>query len=607
MSNVLLARAYGRSIQSQIQELLSSKDPGDIERLVHSINSQIEATRLVARKVLNATSQVVVSPAQAEEMRTLTLPLELIQSVGYSFSEDIGQIARELEKEFTQLKKDYDLWEKAKATLEEDLNNLQFCENIRFCGPPIPPILFPGINIPAPNKLSHDPNDLIGPSGYSAQGFIRPAGVWPYMIDFENVGSTSAQTVTVTQQLDMGLDWSTFQLGSFGFGTVDVAVPSGLTQYKTTVSYHNSEGTDLNVIVALDFNVDTGLLTASFTSIDPNTGLAPDGVFDGFLYPEDGSGNGEGFVDYSIQPRSDLASGVTINQQASIIFDTNAAIDTPVAVNTIDADAPVTGIVLAPQSSRTPMFPVTWAGDDQAGAGLDSFTVYVSTDGGSLVPWLTDTVDTFGTFTGALGHAYGFAAVARDFVGNEQAVPADPQAIVRVGLSPTALDDAFAVRDGKTLSGSVMTNDLRGRLKLTAQLVAPPTQGGTFLLNANGSFKYTPPAGFTGQDFFTYKLVSSTGVESNVARVDLATYLGRLSQDQGQCVREEEGRGREHHGHADRRFDRQSDGPDHADLHGRPVDRPAGRRLHAGERNTVVRRRRENEDDYRHDHRRSTR
>ena len=165
---------------------------------------------------------------------------------------------------------------------------------------------------------SKDPNALIGPAGYGTQGFIQPTGNLPYTVDFENDGSVAAQDVTVTEQLDPNLDWSTFQLGSFGFGPVNVTVPAGLTQYQTTVAYQNTDGSALNVLVALDFNVQTGLLTVTFISLDPLTGQAPTGVFDGFLPPDnDSSGVGEGYVQYTIQPKAGLATGTTINAQAA--------------------------------------------------------------------------------------------------------------------------------------------------------------------------------------------------------------------------------------------------------------------------------------------------
>ena len=145
---------------------------------------------------------------------------------------------------------------------------------------------------PGPNGNTNtvnpqDPNALVGPAGYGTQGFIQPTGTLPYTVDFENDGSAAAQDVTVTEQLDPNLDWSTFQLGSFGFGPVNVTIPAGLTQYQTTVSYQNTDGSSLNVQVALDFNVATGLLTVTFISLDPLTGQAPTGVFDGFLYPDE--------------------------------------------------------------------------------------------------------------------------------------------------------------------------------------------------------------------------------------------------------------------------------------------------------------------------------
>jgi uncharacterized repeat protein (TIGR01451 family) len=187
-----------------------------------------------------------------------------------------------------------------------------------------------------------DPNNLIGPAGYGTQGFIQPSGTWAYTVDFENDGTAAAQDVTATEQLDTNLDWSTFQLGSFGFGSMDVTIPAGLTQYQTTVAYQNTDGSSLNVQVALDFNVQTGLLTVTFTSLDPATGQTPAGVFDGFLPPDNSSGIGEGFVQYTVQPNAGLATGDTINQQASVVFDTNTALATNVALSTIDATNPVT-------------------------------------------------------------------------------------------------------------------------------------------------------------------------------------------------------------------------------------------------------------------------
>jgi hypothetical protein len=286
--------------------------------------------------------------------------------------------------------------------------------------------------------LSSDPNGISGPSGYGAQGFIQPGGVLPYAVLFENepTASAPAQVVTVTEQLDPNLDWSTFQLGSFGFGSVNVTIPAGLTQYQTTIAYQNQDGTSLNVNVALNFNVQSGLLTVTFTSLDPATGEAPTGVFDGFLPPDDSSHIGEGYVQYTVQPKSGLTSGATITQQAAVVFDTNPAIQTNTVVNTIDTTPPTSSVNPLPPTETSPNFTVSWSGSDPNGPGIASYNIYVSDNGGAFTPWLTGTTATSATYSGQAGHSYSFYSVAVDPLNLPQPTPAAAQATTTVLLSP---------------------------------------------------------------------------------------------------------------------------------------------------------------------------
>ncbi len=191
---------------------------------------------------------------------------------------------------------------------------------------------------------SADPIALVGPSGYGTQQFIQPTGALPYTIDFENNGSATVQNVQITEQLDSNLDWSTFQLGSFGFGSEKINVPGGQTGYQTTVSYQNSDGSSLNVQVAMNFNVQTGQLTVSFTSLDPDTQEAPTAGLAGFLPTDNGSHVGEGFVQYTVEPKANLSTGTTINQKAAVVFDVDAPISTKTFTNTIDAVAPTSSV-----------------------------------------------------------------------------------------------------------------------------------------------------------------------------------------------------------------------------------------------------------------------
>ena len=295
---------------------------------------------------------------------------------------------------------------------------------------------------------SRDPNELSGPLGYGTPRFVAPVGVLPYFVSFENDGGIAAQTVSVTEQLDPNLDWSTFQLGDFGFGPIHVSVRAGLAQYQTSVSYQNSDGSPLNVQVALKFNVQTGRLTADFTSLDPTTGQAPRGVFDGFLLPDNATHVGEGYIEYSARPKAGLSTGTQIRGTASITFDQNSPIATDQvdphdpskgtdpskeAPVTIDSGAPSSQVLTLPAVQAGLGFPVSWNGtDDVGGSGIASYTIYVSDNKGAFTPWLVNTSTTSATYTGKSGHLYSFSSVATDNVGNVESTPLHAEATTTV-------------------------------------------------------------------------------------------------------------------------------------------------------------------------------
>ncbi len=89
---------------------------------------------------------------------------------------------------------------------------------------------------------------------------------------------------------------------------------------------------------------------------------------------------------------------------------------------------------------------------------------------------------------------------------------------------PVANNDTYATNEDTQLAPAAGTGvlandtDIDGNT-LTAVLVLGPTHG-TFVLNANGSFTYTPAANYNGPDSFTYKANDGTG-DSNVATVNI--------------------------------------------------------------------------------------
>lgn len=89
-------------------------------------------------------------------------------------------------------------------------------------------------------------------------------------------------------------------------------------------------------------------------------------------------------------------------------------------------------------------------------------------------------------------------------------------------MPPVAQDDNYTTNEGQTLNVAapgVLANDSdpNGQA-LTAVIDTNPTNG-TLTLNANGSFTYTPNAGFFGQDTFKYKARDTDNMLSNAATV----------------------------------------------------------------------------------------
>lgn len=85
---------------------------------------------------------------------------------------------------------------------------------------------------------------------------------------------------------------------------------------------------------------------------------------------------------------------------------------------------------------------------------------------------------------------------------------------VRPITPPTAVGDRYTTAEGESLSVSapgVLADDVDADGdSLSASLVAGPTDG-SLSLSADGSFRYTPDAGFTGLDGFRYRIRASGG------------------------------------------------------------------------------------------------
>jgi gliding motility-associated-like protein len=86
--------------------------------------------------------------------------------------------------------------------------------------------------------------------------------------------------------------------------------------------------------------------------------------------------------------------------------------------------------------------------------------------------------------------------------------------VLSVNKAPYALDDINITFINTPISGWVITNDTDpndDELAVNTTLVSG-TEHGTVVLNANGSYLYTPNQGFTGKDHFEYQICDGNGL-----------------------------------------------------------------------------------------------
>ncbi len=289
------------------------------------------------------------------------------------------------------------------------------------------PALYPYVIAQYRVVSSLDPNDKSGLPGTGTARFVTPSVTIPYVVQFENKKSATApaQGVTITDQLDIAkLDLDTFSLGTISFGNRRVTPPAGVANYSTIVDLRPTD----NLLVRIDASLDktTGVLRWTFASLDPATNVPTSDSLAGFL-----PSGAEGSVLFTVNAKQGLTTGTEIRNQASIVFDVNPPIDTPVWLNTIDNTAPTSKVSPLPATQASANVAVRWTGSD-IGSGVQDFTIYISDNGGPFAAWQSNTTATTATLAGTNGHTYRFYSVARDLVGNVEGAKSAAEAITTV-------------------------------------------------------------------------------------------------------------------------------------------------------------------------------
>jgi hypothetical protein len=287
--------------------------------------------------------------------------------------------------------------------------------------------------LPVNVVTSLDPNDKAGSQGTGQARFISGATPLRYIVSFGNepTATAPAQMVTITDQLDItNDDLSSLKLGPITFPNHVVSPPPGPNDFSTTVDLRPAS----NLLVAVHTHLDqgTGSLNWTFQSLDPTTNQPPSDPTAGLLAP-----GADGSTFFTVMPKQGLPTNTQVQNQASIVFDVNAPIATPTWLNTLDNTPPTSSVQPLPSTAPAASFTVTWSGTD-VGAGVQDYTIYVSDNGTAFTAWQQNTTATSATYTGQVGHTYGFYSIARDLVGNIEPAKTNAEATTMVSLiTPT--------------------------------------------------------------------------------------------------------------------------------------------------------------------------
>lgn len=267
---------------------------------------------------------------------------------------------------------------------------------------------------------SYDPNDIVGPSGFGDERWIGTASAHHYKIRYENdpdFATAPAQVVRISHPLDEHADIRSFRLGNFGFGDTTFTVPENVSYFSGMLDVQDRYGLLVEVTAGIDVNKREAFWL--FRSLDPANMDLPRNPLSGYLPVNDSTGIGEGFVDYTIRLAPDAQTGDEISAVAAIYFDDNPPIDTPRIFNTIDADAPVSELMVNIDPDDPLVAEISIGGQD-VGAGFRDVDIYVSVDDGPFELWQRAVEPPLVLYTLEEGSVYAFRGVARDFTGNRE-------------------------------------------------------------------------------------------------------------------------------------------------------------------------------------------
>ena len=275
---------------------------------------------------------------------------------------------------------------------------------------------------------SHDPNDIYGYLSEAGSKFIADSvAKVNYTIEFENdtaFATAAAHTIVIKDTLDSKyFDFTKFMPTGIRIGErethleeTDVKKNNGVISFVKTIDMRP----EINAIAQVDgtFSTQTGIAQWTFQSLDPMTMEPTNDLMQGILPVNHDGTSGIGRVLYEIGVKPGKADGAEIKNRASIVFDANEPILTPIWTNIVDGVCPestITEIAYKNDSIVT----LSIEGSDER-SGVWKYDLYVQYGVGS--PWMKEgelsADSTQVDYKVHDGLYYGFCVLATDSAGN---------------------------------------------------------------------------------------------------------------------------------------------------------------------------------------------
>lgn len=320
------------------------------------------------------------------------------------------------------------------------LMGLQQCQ--AGCGTPMPKghvieILAPG-----------DPNDISGYTSDSGSRYLKEGTTDVcYSIEFENdpeLANASAHTITVTDTLDAAhFDLTSFEPTSVKIGRKTMTL-NGETSFSNKTLDLRPES-EVVAQVSLKYDEQKGIAKWTIESLDPMTMEPIADAYRGVL-PVNTDGNGMGELTFDIKLKPGLQDGDEVSNRASIVFDQEAAIMTPIWTNIVDGVNPISRVTNVAQTTDSTAVVQITASDERSKPW--QYDLYRQNGVGA--PWQREAVgvpaDSSVVIAIESGVNYGFYVVMTDSAGNVE----QKQAVREFTLNLSGVTPGDVNSDGVT-------------------------------------------------------------------------------------------------------------------------------------------------------------